>query len=35
LKQEFAKAEGKLIEKYGLNSVINLQTGEVKQKDNG
>jgi len=35
LKQEFAKAEGKLIEKYGLNSVINLQTGEVKQKENG
>ena len=35
LKQEFAKAEERLIEKYGKDSVVNLQTGEVKQKENG
>jgi len=35
LKREFAQAEERLIEKYGQDSIINLQTGEVKQKDNG
>lgn len=33
LKMQFAKNEQKLIEKYGKDSVINLQTGEVKQKE--
>lgn len=30
----FAKQENELIEKYGINSVINMQTGEVTQKQN-
>lgn len=33
MKMQFAKNEQKLIEKYGKDSVINLQTGEVKQKE--
>jgi hypothetical protein len=35
LKKEFTAAEDRLIEKYGKDSIINMQTGEVKQKDNG
>jgi hypothetical protein len=31
----FAKNEEFLIKKYGEDSVINMQTGEVKQKENG
>jgi|TARA_R100001460_G_scaffold78214_2_gene119170 hypothetical protein len=33
LKVQFQLKEKELIEKYGLNSVINMQTGEVKQKE--
>ena len=32
LKTGFAVHEKELIEKYGVNSVINIQTGEVTQK---
>jgi len=32
LKSEFAEHEAVLIEKYGKDSVINLQTGEVTTK---
>jgi len=32
LKMKFAQNEKKLIDKYGKDSVINLQTGEVQQK---
>ena len=32
IKLQFAQNEKKLIEKYGKDSVINLQTGEVQQK---
>ena len=32
LREEFSKQELILIEKYGKDSVINLQTGEVTQK---
>ena len=32
LKIKFAQNEKKLIDKYGKDSVINLQTGEVQQK---
>ena len=32
--EAFANNEKVLIEKYGENSVINMQTGEVKQKEN-
>ena len=32
LKEKFAKEEQKLIEKYGENSVVNIQTGEVSEK---
>ena len=35
LKSLFADAETKLIEKYGPNSVINLQSGEVTEKKDG
>lgn len=34
IKAEFAIHEKSLIEKYGENAVINIQTGEVTQKDN-
>jgi len=34
LKKEFAEHEKSLIEKYGKDSVINVQTGEVTQKEN-
>lgn len=33
LKSEFAKHEMALIEKYGADAVINLQTGEVTKKE--
>ena len=33
LKVKFQLKEKELIQKYGLNSVINMQTGEVKQKE--
>ena len=32
IKLQFAQNEKKLIEKYGKDSVINLQTGEVQKK---
>lgn len=36
LKKEFDVHEIKLVEKYGADAVINMQTGEVTQKqDNG
>ena len=34
LKIEYSKEEQKLIEKYGEDAVINIQTGEIK-KENG
>lgn len=33
LKSEFAAHENALIEKYGVDSVVNIQTGEVTQKE--
>lgn len=33
LKQKFAEEEEKLIKKYGENSVINLETGEITEKE--
>jgi hypothetical protein len=33
LKASFQAAEKVLIDKYGVNSVINLETGEVKEKE--
>lgn len=35
IRQAFANNEKVIIEKYGENSVINMQTGEVKQKEDG
>lgn len=32
IKNDFAKLEKELIKKYGENSVINLQTGEIAEK---
>jgi hypothetical protein len=32
-RKQFEILEGKLISKYGENSVINLQTGEIKIKE--
>jgi hypothetical protein len=32
IKSDFAKLENELIKKYGEDSVINLQTGEVAEK---
>ncbi len=32
MKMKFAQNEEKLIKKYGKDSVINLQTGEVQKK---
>lgn len=32
LKQKFAEEEENLIKKYGENSVINLETGEITEK---
>jgi hypothetical protein len=34
LKTEFASFEKSLIEKYGVDSVVNIQTGEITQKQN-
>jgi len=33
IRGEFAKLEEVLLKKYGENSVINLQTGEIKEKE--
>lgn len=33
LKKEFAEYELELVKKYGANAVINMQTGEVTQKE--
>jgi hypothetical protein len=33
--EAFSNNEKVLIEKYGPNAVINMQTGEVKQKEDG
>lgn len=33
LKHDFQTAEKALIDKYGVNSVINLETGEIKEKE--
>jgi hypothetical protein len=33
IRVEFAKLEQELLENYGENSVINLQTGEVSEKE--
>jgi hypothetical protein len=33
LKTEFQILEKALMEKYGVDSVINLETGEIKQKE--
>ena len=35
LKAEFQTAEEGLMQTYGKDAVINLETGEVKQKENG
>jgi|TARA_R110000796_G_scaffold16994_4_gene52571 conjugal transfer/entry exclusion protein len=35
VKLDFNKLENKFIEKYGLDSVINIKTGEITEKDNG
>jgi len=32
LKKEFAVQEKLLIEKYGQDSIVNIQTGEITQK---
>lgn len=34
IKLEFSKVEMELISKYGKDSVINIQTGEVTKKEN-
>lgn len=34
IKAQFSEHERLLIDKYGINSVINIQTGEVTQKEN-
>lgn len=33
LKNDFQSAEQGLIDKYGANSVVNLETGEIKEKE--
>lgn len=33
LKREFSEMEMELIKKYGVNAVINMQTGEVTPKE--
>lgn len=35
IKHRFMIEEKKLIEKYGADSVINLQTGEITKNENG
>ena len=32
---DFNKLESEFIEKYGLDSVINIKTGEITPKENG
>jgi hypothetical protein len=34
IKAQFSEHERLLIEKYGENAIINIQTGEVTQKEN-
>jgi hypothetical protein len=33
IQEEFSKVEKKLMKKYGEDSVVNLQTGEVTKKE--
>ena len=33
IRTEFAKLEKDLVDKYGENTTINLQTGEIKEKE--
>tara|TARA_R100001460_G_scaffold81971_1_gene122899 strand:- start:479 stop:706 length:228 start_codon:yes stop_codon:yes gene_type:complete len=33
IRSQFAELEQSLMKKYGENSVINLQTGEIKEKE--
>lgn len=33
VRSQFAKLENEFIEKYGDNTTINLQTGEIKEKE--
>tara|TARA_R100000654_G_scaffold1684_1_gene6148 strand:+ start:8126 stop:8377 length:252 start_codon:yes stop_codon:yes gene_type:complete len=33
LKKEFQTHEKALADKYGINSIINLETGEIKEKE--
>ena len=35
IRLDFNKLEGEFIEKYGLDSVINIKTGEITPKENG
>lgn len=35
IREAFSNNEKILIEKYGADAVINMQTGEVKQKEDG
>ena len=35
VKLDFNKLENKFIEKYGLDSVINIKTGEITEKESG
>lgn len=35
LRQQFAQEEKKLVEKYGENSVIDMKTGEITEKQDG
>ena len=35
IREAFSNNEKILIQKYGENAVINMQTGEVKQKEDG
>ena len=34
LKEEFEENEKQLINKYGVNAIINMKTGEITQKNN-
>jgi hypothetical protein len=33
VRQEFAEVEQKLVEEYGADTVINIQTGEITKKE--
>lgn len=35
MRQQFAQEEKKLVEKYGENSVIDMKTGEITEKEHG